>query len=141
MSTEPPRPPSSHQPLLWALGAVSLVAVAAIVLAAFLVGRQSAAPRASTGISQDSNPQPVTTTTGPPDAVRYLDGIAVAKGVSKIVTESYGAKNLTDTHCPDSEPIQIMNTFTCTVRIAGEASEVTVTVTDSDGTFEVSRPR
>ncbi|MFA3899497.1 MULTISPECIES: DUF4333 domain-containing protein [Rhodococcus] len=141
MSTEPPRPPSSHQPLPWALGAVSLVAVAAIVLAAFLVGRQSAAPRASTGTSQDSTPQPVPTTTGPPETVRYLDGSAVAKGVSKIVTESYGAKNLTDTHCPAREPIQIMNTFTCTFRIAGEASEVTVTVTDSDGTFEVSRPR
>ena len=141
MSMQQPGTPPSRQPLLWALGAVSLVAVAAIVLAAFLVGRQSTQPGSSPATVQEFTYPPAPTTTDEPEASRYLDGIDVANGVSKVVAESYGAKGLTDIHCPDREPIQIMNTFTCTFRIAGEASEVTVTVTDSDGSFEVSRPR
>ncbi|MCD2109306.1 DUF4333 domain-containing protein [Rhodococcus erythropolis] len=105
------------------------------------MGRQSAQPGSSPATVQEFTYPPAPTTSDSLEASRYFDGIEVDKGVSKIVTESYGAKNLTDTHCPDREPIRVMNTFTCTFRIAGEASDVTVTVTDSDGTFEVSRPR
>lgn len=135
MSFQPARP-RSRLPLVVALVVISVVAVVAIALVAFLVGRQSAA-RAPAPMA----PLPATATEGgPPQSNRYLDGSAAEKGVTKVVSESYGAKNVANTTCPDNEPVQAGHTFVCTLSIDGSRSTVTVTFVDDSGTYEVSRP-
>lgn len=69
-----------------------------------------------------------------------LDENAAAQGVEKIVTESYGAKNVSDVVCPSGQEIKSGATFTCTLSISGEKKSVTLTFVDDAGTYEVSRP-
>lgn len=69
-----------------------------------------------------------------------LDQSAAQAGVEKIVTESYGAKNVSNVQCPADQEVKSGNKFTCTLSIAGVKSNVTVTFVDDNGTYEVSRP-
>ncbi|KJF22979.1 DUF4333 domain-containing protein [Rhodococcus sp. AD45-ID] len=69
-----------------------------------------------------------------------LDANAAAKGVEKIVTESYGAKNVSDVSCPSGQEIKSGAKFTCTLSVSGEKKSVTLTFVDDTGTYEVSRP-
>lgn len=68
-----------------------------------------------------------------------LDQSAAQAGVEKIVTESYGAKNVSNVQCPADQEVKSGNKFTCTLSIAGVKSNVTVTFVDDNGTYEVSR--
>ena len=132
----PPPIPQSRLPLVVALVVISVVAVVAIALVAFLAGRQS-----TPGAPAPQAPLPVTATEGgPPQSHRYLDGSAAEQGVTKVVSESYGAKNVANTTCPDNELVQTGHTFVCTLSIDGSRSTVTVTFVDDNGTYEVSRP-
>lgn len=133
-----PASPRSRLPLVVALVVISVVAVVAIALVAFLVGRQSAAHAPAPA---PLAPLPATATEGgAPQSNRYLAGLAAEKGVTKVVSESYGAKNVANTTCPDNEPVQAGHTFICTLSIDGSPSTVTVTFVDNSGTYEVSRP-
>ncbi|OYD70302.1 DUF4333 domain-containing protein [Rhodococcus sp. OK302] len=69
-----------------------------------------------------------------------LDQNAAAKGVEQIVTESYGAKGVSNVSCPSGQEIKTGGKFTCTLSISGEKKSVTVTFVDDTGTYEVSRP-
>lgn len=69
-----------------------------------------------------------------------LDQNAAQSGVEKIVTESYGAKNVSNVQCPADQKIKSGEKFTCTLSISGVKSSVTVTFVDDKGTYEVGRP-
>ena len=73
-----------------------------------------------------------------------LSQSAVQDGVQKILTQpepdGYGISDVKDVSCPDGQKVESGTTFTCSVKVNGENKHVTVTVKDSDGTYEVSRP-
>ena len=69
-----------------------------------------------------------------------LDQSAAQAGVEKIVTESYGAKNVSNVQCPADQEVKSGNKFTCTLSIAGVKSNVTVTFVDDNGTYEGQPP-
>ncbi|MFZ2177191.1 MAG: DUF4333 domain-containing protein [Rhodococcus sp. (in: high G+C Gram-positive bacteria)] len=69
-----------------------------------------------------------------------LDQKAAEQGVERIVTDSYGAENVSDVSCPSGEEVKKGNSFTCDLTVDGEKKQVTLTFTDDEGTYEVSRP-
>jgi hypothetical protein len=70
-----------------------------------------------------------------------LDNSAVQSGVAKIVTESYGAIDVSAVSCPSGQKVEANTTFSCDLTVDGEARSVTVTVKDDQGTYEVGRPQ
>ncbi|RVW03289.1 DUF4333 domain-containing protein [Rhodococcus spongiicola] len=72
---------------------------------------------------------------------KTLDEVAVEEGVDRIVTESYGARTVTNVRCPSGQKVELDASFDCILTVDGKLRTVTVTVTDSDGTYEVSRPK
>ncbi|RQM32044.1 DUF4333 domain-containing protein [Rhodococcus ruber] len=69
-----------------------------------------------------------------------LDPEAAQAGVEKVLTESYGATDVSDVQCPDGEEVKAGNSFECTLTVDGQFRTVTLTFTDDEGTYEVSRP-
>ncbi|KOS53223.1 DUF4333 domain-containing protein [Rhodococcus rhodochrous] len=69
-----------------------------------------------------------------------LDPEAAQAGVEKVLTESYGATDVSDVRCPDGEEVKAGNSFECTLTVDGQFRTVTLTFTDDEGTYEVSRP-
>ncbi|WP_018179304.1 DUF4333 domain-containing protein [Jongsikchunia kroppenstedtii] len=67
-------------------------------------------------------------------------------GVTKILTsappEGYqvDSKTLSDVNCPSGQKAKKNATFTCTAKINGNSFTVPITVTNSDGNFQVGRP-
>jgi hypothetical protein len=55
----------------------------------------------------------------------------------------YGAKNVSDVKCNDGNnpKVEKGGNFTCDVSIDGTKRQVTVTFQDSNGTYEVGRPK
>lgn len=72
---------------------------------------------------------------------KVLDRSATQAGVSKVLTDSYGATQVGDVQCPSGQRVEVGHSFSCQVTVDGQFREVTVTVTDDNGTYEVSRPR
>lgn len=77
-------------------------------------------------------------------AGKDLNQTAVQDGATKILTdpepEGYGLKDVTDVECPSGQKVEAGATFTCSLKVNGENKHVTITIKDSDGTYEVSRP-
>ncbi|WP_433613016.1 DUF4333 domain-containing protein [Prescottella agglutinans] len=71
---------------------------------------------------------------------KTLDQNAAEKGVEQIVTESYGARAVTNVSCPSGQKVDEGSSFECSLNVDGTPKKVTVTFTDNDGTYEVSRP-
>jgi len=71
---------------------------------------------------------------------KTLDQNAAEKGVEQIVTESYGARAVTNVSCPSGQKVEQGSSFECSLNVDGTPKKVTVTFTDNDGTYEVSRP-
>lgn len=69
-----------------------------------------------------------------------LESGAAEAGVSKVLTESYGATQVGNVSCPDGQEVASGNSFDCTVTVDGQHRTVTLTFTDDNGTYEVSRP-
>ena len=69
-----------------------------------------------------------------------LDQEAAQAGVAKIVTESYGAEQVEGVSCPAGQELQEGASFECDLTVDGTMKQVTVTFTDDEGTYEVSRP-
>ncbi|WP_132994295.1 DUF4333 domain-containing protein [Gordonia zhaorongruii] len=69
---------------------------------------------------------------------------SVESGVQSILNQpepdGYGIQDVKDVECPSGQDAEEGVTFTCSVSVDGANKNVTVTVKDSDGTFEVSRP-
>jgi len=106
------QPPKSKKPLILGLGALALVLILAIVgvLVATSLGSKT------------------------------LDSAAAEAGVAKVLTQSYGATAVDDVSCPDGQKVESGNSFECTVTVDGQHRSVTLTFTDDEGTYEVSRP-
>lgn len=136
----PPDQQSSKRPLMIPLIAVSAVAVLAIVVAAFLLGRQSSGSVTAEPPAPAPGPGWPTVPTGPLE-VLTLDKVAAERGIEQILTESYGVRGVSAVQCPDKQEVAEGNRFECIVVVAGGANQkVTVTFTDDEGTYEVSRP-
>lgn len=72
---------------------------------------------------------------------KTLDRAAAQRGVQQIVTESYGARSVTDVSCPSGQKVERGRSFDCSLTVDGSPRKVTVTFTDNDGTYEVGRPK
>ena len=71
---------------------------------------------------------------------KTLDQTAAQKGVEQIVTESYGVRSVSGVNCPSGQKVEKGSSFECSLTVDGSPKKVTVTFTDDDGTYEVSRP-
>ncbi|MGW6696870.1 DUF4333 domain-containing protein [Nocardia sp. NPDC055049] len=69
-----------------------------------------------------------------------LDNAAVQDGVSRVLKDSYGIADVSDVSCPSGQAVEVDATFTCELKVSGEAKKVTVKITKEDGTYEVGRP-
>ena len=69
-----------------------------------------------------------------------LDSAAVQDGVSRVLKDSYGIADVSDVSCPSGQEVKVDATFTCDLKVSGEAKKVTVKITKDDGTYEVGRP-
>jgi hypothetical protein len=69
-----------------------------------------------------------------------LDAEAAQAGVAKVLTESYGATEVGEVSCPDDQEVRAGRSFECTLTVDGEHRSVSLTFTDDQGTYEVSRP-
>lgn len=72
--------------------------------------------------------------------VDTLDQAAAQAGVEKIVTQSYGAEQVEGVTCPAGQEVIKGESFECELTVDGTMKKVTVTFTDDEGTYEVSRP-
>jgi hypothetical protein len=75
-----------------------------------------------------------------------LDVNAAQTGVEQILSDEangYGAKNVSDVKCNDGKNPKVEKgaNFNCDVSIDGTKRTVTVTFQDSNGTYEVGRPK
>ncbi|MFD3743488.1 DUF4333 domain-containing protein [Nocardia sp. NPDC058633] len=69
-----------------------------------------------------------------------LDNVAVQDGVARVLKESYDIADVSDVSCPSGQAVEVEATFTCDLKVSGEAKKVTVKITKEDGTYEVGRP-
>ncbi|MEU4838966.1 DUF4333 domain-containing protein [Nocardia testacea] len=69
-----------------------------------------------------------------------LDQAAVQTGVAKVLADSYGIDDVKDVQCPAGQEVAVDATFTCDLKVGGEAKKVNVKITKDDGTYEVGRP-
>ncbi|WP_378731111.1 DUF4333 domain-containing protein [Nocardia brasiliensis] len=69
-----------------------------------------------------------------------LDQSAVQDGVKKVLTDSYGIQDVSDVACPSGQEVKVDATFSCDLKVSGEAKKVTIKITKEDGTYEVGRP-
>ncbi|QBJ94559.1 DUF4333 domain-containing protein [Rhodococcus sp. ABRD24] len=103
---------NKSKPLLWiGIGLVAIAAIAGVVLLVVA-----------------------------PFGSKTLDQAAVQNGVEQVVTDSYGARAVSGVDCPSGQKVVKGESFTCSLTVDGTAKKVTVTFTDNDGTYEVSRP-
>ncbi len=75
----------------------------------------------------------------------FFDHTRVEAGVTKILTDAppngYGQTGVTDVSCPADQAVKTGATFTCTATIGGAQKQITVTVKDDSGKYEVGVPR
>ena len=71
----------------------------------------------------------------------YLDRDAAESGVELIVVGTYNAETVSGVTCPDDMTVERGATFECSLEVDGAFRTVTLTMTDDEGTYEVSRPR
>ncbi|WP_051133211.1 DUF4333 domain-containing protein [Nocardia paucivorans] len=69
-----------------------------------------------------------------------LDQGALQNGVQKVLSESYGIEDISDVTCPSGQEVKVDATFTCELKVGGEAKTVNIKITKEDGTYEVGRP-
>ncbi|HWD02471.1 MAG TPA: DUF4333 domain-containing protein [Amycolatopsis sp.] len=77
-------------------------------------------------------------TTGPG---RVFDAEAMDAAVAKILTGTYGLRDVGAVSCPDRQAVTDGSEFQCTVEIAGELKRVPITVTGTDGDYRVDPPK
>lgn len=71
---------------------------------------------------------------------KVLNASSVQDGVQKILTDTYKVTNVTKVSCPADQAVKNGGTFTCKATIDGKDTDVKVTITDDNGTYQVSRP-
>lgn len=73
-----------------------------------------------------------------------FDSAKVASGVRKILTDAppagYGITGVTDTSCPNDQPVRTGTTFLCHATIDNASKAIQITVKDDAGLYEVGPP-
>jgi hypothetical protein len=107
---------STHRGRNWSLGILgALVLVAVAVLATLLVTGQL--------------------------NKKVFDQASVQQGVTQVLVKNYGIASMTNASCPSGIKVKTGTTFDCTVQIGTSTEQVTVTVLNSRGQYEVGAPR
>lgn len=70
-----------------------------------------------------------------------FDSRGVADGVRQVLRDTYRVDGVGSVSCPADQPAELGSRFDCRADIGGASRSVTVTVTDSDGRYEVGHPR
>lgn len=109
----PGGPKKSKTPLIAAISAV-VVVIAVLLITAFL------APGWATS--------------------KVLDASAVQDGVQKVLTDTYKVSDVSKVSCPADQKVIDGGTFTCKATIGGKDTDVKITITDDNGTYQVGRP-
>ncbi|WP_431970616.1 DUF4333 domain-containing protein [Nocardia sp. bgisy134] len=163
--TAPTRPPRASQPypvaahsdaettdsgwlpvLVAALVGAVVIAIAGVIAGLVVVNiRESAAadnpvrtPAASAPLAQTSAPVAPVRAVDPP--AKQLDQMDLQRGVQLVLIDSYGMDDVRDVRCPGGQTVVLGATFECLVKVGSMQKSVSVTITDSDGTYEVGRP-
>jgi hypothetical protein len=71
---------------------------------------------------------------------KVLNAAAVEDGVQKILTDTYKITDVTQVSCPANQKVKNGGTFTCKATIGGKDTDVRITITDDNGTYQVGRP-
>lgn len=71
---------------------------------------------------------------------KTFDQAAVQDGVSRILTDDYGAQQVNRVSCPSGQEVVVGSTFLCDVDFDGRTTSVEIRVLDEDGTYSVSQP-
>ncbi|WP_236793020.1 DUF4333 domain-containing protein [Amycolatopsis sp. GM8] len=70
---------------------------------------------------------------------KVLDQSAVQDGVKQMLS-TYGV-TADSVSCPAKQAVKAGNTFTCTATVGGKQEQISVTVLDTDGNYQVGRPQ
>ena len=70
-----------------------------------------------------------------------LDTAAAEEGVRTVVTESYGASDVSGVSCPQDIEVEAGTSVDCTLTVDGAFKTVTLTFLDDDANYEVSLPK
>ena len=65
---------------------------------------------------------------------------AVEDGVKKVLSTDYSIDNVEKVSCPPGQSVSSGKKFSCDVTVGGQAQQVTITIIDNDGKYEVARP-
>ncbi len=75
---------------------------------------------------------------------RVFDHVKVEAGVTKILTDAapngYGLQGVSGISCPSDQPVKVGAKFTCTGTVGGSQRQITITVKDDAGRYEVAPP-
>jgi hypothetical protein len=71
---------------------------------------------------------------------KVLDQSAVQNGVKDTLLKYDSSFKVDSVSCPAKQEVKAGNTFTCTATIGGKPQQITVTVQDSNGNYQVGRP-
>jgi len=71
---------------------------------------------------------------------KVLNASSVQDGVQKMLTDTYKVTDVSKVSCPAGQEVTNGGTFTCRATIAGKDTDVKVTITDDNGTYQVGRP-
>jgi hypothetical protein len=121
------------------------IAPALLALATLLVVTCSSCATATPGAPQPA-PSTVTVistvTVAPnPPARKVFMADAVERGVAGVMRDDYKIADISAVECPEDQPVVVGTSFRCAVQIGGRVKEVMITVTTTDGEYEVGQPR
>ena len=70
-----------------------------------------------------------------------LDTTAAQDGIRTVLTESYGATNVSGVSCPQNIEVKAGTSVDCTLTVDGAFKKVTLTFLNDDADYEVSLPK
>jgi hypothetical protein len=71
---------------------------------------------------------------------KVFDQSAQQDAVKNILTTTFATPGVESVSCPAKQEVKAGTTFQCTAKISGQDRQVTITVTDSAGNYQVSAP-
>ena len=84
---------------------------------------------------------PLTTSTG---SRTTFNSATLAAAVRKLITDAppagYGITGVTDTSCPNDQPVRARTTFLCHATIDNASKAIPITVQDDSGKYQVGLP-
>jgi hypothetical protein len=122
-------------------GAAATVTVSTTVTVTQTQTQMQAVTLAGSAVIPTETPAPVSGSTG---RTLTFDSAKVAAGVRKILTDAppngYGLTGVTDTSCPNRQPVKTGTVFLCHATINNASKAIQITVKDDAGMYEVGVP-